>query len=159
VSTRGPAVALLLTVVVTGCGGTAHHASRQPTPPNSRPTLPTPGERRAVETVARRFADAVNGGRPATLCRLLRAQAWEQQGCGGRGEDIGPLLNLAIDRRSDVRVASVAANAAVVHIPSPANQGVQPPIPKGVGPPQVLHLRRIGGRWYLTRVDLREAAR
>jgi len=151
VSTCGRAVGLLFAVLVAGCGGATDREAPDRPPPD-----PSPGDRRAVEAVARQFADAVNRARPAELCTLLRGRAHVQQGCGTEGEDIGPLLQLAIDSRSDVRVASVTADTAIVHIPSPRIPAEDPAIPKGAGPPQVLHLRRIGGRWLFTHLELRD---
>jgi hypothetical protein len=100
------------------------------------------------------FAHAVDPeANPAKLCTLLVGEARRSQGCGTGGEDIGPLLQLAIDSASDVRVVKVQGDQAVAEIPSiPFGPGH----PKGAGRPQVLRLRKIGGQWKFTRLELSE---
>jgi hypothetical protein len=123
--------------LVAGCGGT-----------NSSP------DDAQVHAVARAFARAVDPeANPAKLCALLVGEARRNQGCGTDGVDIGPLLQLAIDSPRDVRVVKVEGDEAVAEIPSiPLGRDH----PKGAGPPQVLRLRKIDGKWKFARLELSE---
>jgi hypothetical protein len=113
------------------------------------------GDQAEVEQVARAFAHAVDPeANPGKLCALLSGKAREQQGCGTEGEDIGPLLQLAIDSERDVRVVRVEGDAAVVHIPSIRMRNSR----KGEAPSQVLRLRKLDGKWKFTELELTEPA-
>jgi hypothetical protein len=106
-----------------------------------------------VSKVARAFARAVDPqANPRKLCKLLEGDAQRHQGCGTHGEDIGPLLQLAIDNERDVQVVEVKDGSAVTHIPSIPFRGEA----KGAGPSQVLRLRKIDGEWKFTRLELCE---
>jgi hypothetical protein len=108
----------------------------------------------AVRNAAHRFVDAVTAGRPETLCRLLRGQARVYPACD-HGRDIGPLLNLAIDGRSDIRLVRVRKTRAIAHIPSPATHRCKR---KSWKHPQVVVLRKLcGGTWRVVELRLAEA--
>jgi hypothetical protein len=108
----------------------------------------------SVRAVADAFAHAVDPeANPAKLCALLLGEARRNQGCGTEGEDIGPLLQLAIDSERDVRVVKIQGDEAVAEIPSIP---IGPGHPKGAGPPQVLQLHKFDGQWRFTRLELSE---
>jgi hypothetical protein len=108
----------------------------------------------SVRAVADAFAHTVDPeANPAKLCALLLGEARRNQGCGTEGEDIGPLLQLAIDSERDVRVVKIQGDEAVAEIPSIP---IGPGHPKGAGPPQVLQLHKFDGQWRFTRLELSE---
>ena len=112
--------------------------------PGGAVSPPGPQER------ARGFAHAVAKARIAGMCRYLAREAARRQGCGTTEADLGPLLNLAVDCASDIRVVRVRGSRARAEIPS---AGV-PGHPKGSRPPQRVTMRRLGGRWMITRLGL-----
>jgi hypothetical protein len=134
---RSVFAAAVTVALVAGCGG-SKSASDEP----------------RVRAVAKAFAHAVDPeANPAKLCALLVGEARRSQGWGTEGEDIGPLLQLAIDSERDVRVVKVQGDEAVAEIPSiPFGPGH----PKGAGPPQVLRLHKFDGQWKFTGLELSE---
>jgi hypothetical protein len=109
----------------------------------------------AARALARKFVDAVNAGRPDRLCPLLRGQARVYPTCDGKGRDIGPLLNLAIDGPADIRLVRVRPRRAVAHIPSPATYRCREKT--WDRPQRVVMRRRRADGWSVTELRLAEA--
>ena len=138
---RVPVAALVVLMALGACG-------------SEDSSQPSAADLAQLRDVLRAFARAVDPeANPAKLCALLVGEARRNQGCGTEGEDIGPLLQLAIDSERDVHVVEVEGDEAVARIPSIP---LGPDHPKGTGPPQVLRLRKIDGRWRFTRLELSE---
>jgi hypothetical protein len=138
---RNPIAVLVLLLALGACG-------------SEDSSQPSQADRARLSHAVRAFARAVDPqANPARLCKLLVGEARRHQGCGTEGEDIGPLLQLAIDSERDIRVVKVVGDEAVAQIPSIA---LGPDHPKGTSPPQVLRLRRIDGQWKFTRLELSE---
>jgi len=84
------------------------------------------------------------------MCAHLAQLARERQGCGSDEADLGPLLNLAIDCETDIRVVFVSRTTGRAEIPSPAVPGHA----KGSHHPQLVRMRRIAGHWKITELRL-----
>jgi len=116
--------------------------------------LPAPARagplRDDAKRAARAFAQAVLVGDVERLCTHLVGRAYRQVGCGTSDADPGPLLILAIDCSTDIRVVSVSRRRARAEIPSPGVFGFR----KDSRRPQQVELGRRNGRWKVTRLLL-----
>ena len=96
----------------------------------------------------RAFARSVLSGRTARMCRLLRGQARRAQGCGGWGEDFGPMLRLTVRSPRDVRLVSASGREARAAFPRLGRDARRRPRASWCSPQQ-LRLQRRGDRWFV----------
>jgi hypothetical protein len=122
------------------------------------PLQPTVTERPDVELAAVRatlaaFAAGVVSATPSRACPYLAGDGRSALACDdAEALDVPLTLREAVDGMGDIRVVDVSGDTATAQIPYPRVLACRSP--KGIGPPQILKLRKLRAGWRITRMEL-----